>query len=82
MEGAARLRPLATAANIQGLLNTMLTTAAGPSGSLTTTAADRSRQPLLRRSFLPGKPLLKWAGNVTLSPAAPEAVLWAPASAD
>jgi len=36
---------------------------------------------LLRRDFLPGKPLLNWSGHVTLSPAAPAAVLWrAPAS--
>jgi hypothetical protein len=36
---------------------------------------------LLRRDFLPGEPLLNWSGNVTLSPAAPAAVLWrAPAS--
>jgi hypothetical protein len=36
---------------------------------------------LLGRNFLPGKPLLDWSGNVTLSPAAPAAVLWrAPAS--
>jgi hypothetical protein len=31
---------------------------------------------LLRRDFLPGKPLLNWSGNVTLTAAAPEAVLW------
>jgi hypothetical protein len=31
---------------------------------------------MLRRSFLPGKPLLNWTGTVTLSPTAPEAVLW------
>src|SRR4051794_33695919 len=36
---------------------------------------------LLRRDLLPGKPLLNWSGTVTLSPAAPTAVLWrAPAS--
>jgi hypothetical protein len=36
---------------------------------------------LLRRDFQPGKPLLNWSGNVTLTPATPEAVLWrAPAS--
>ena len=31
---------------------------------------------LLRHDFLPGKPLLDWSGNVTLSPAAPAAELW------
>jgi hypothetical protein len=31
---------------------------------------------LLGRDFLPGKPLLDWSGNVTLSPAKPAAVLW------
>jgi hypothetical protein len=36
---------------------------------------------LLRRDLSPGKPLFDWSGNVTLSPAAPTAVLWrAPAS--
>jgi hypothetical protein len=31
---------------------------------------------LLRHSFLPGRPLLDWSGSVTLTPGAPEAVLW------
>jgi hypothetical protein len=31
---------------------------------------------MLRRSFLSGKSLLDWTGTVTLSPTAPEAVLW------
>jgi hypothetical protein len=31
---------------------------------------------MLRRSFLPGRSLLNWTGTVTLSPTAPEAVLW------
>jgi hypothetical protein len=30
----------------------------------------------LRRDFTPGKPLLDWKGSVTVSPTAPEAVLW------
>jgi hypothetical protein len=31
---------------------------------------------LLRRDFTPGKPLLRWSGTATLTPAAPAAVLW------
>src|SRR4051794_439970 len=46
---------------------------------ITVTALGRGF--LLRRDLLPGKPLLNWSGTVTLSPAAPTAVLWrAPAS--
>jgi hypothetical protein len=31
---------------------------------------------MLRRGFRPGKSMLDWTGDVTLSPTAPEAVLW------
>jgi hypothetical protein len=46
-----------------------------PAGYRITVTALR-RGFLLRSDFLPGKPLLNWSGNVTLSPAAPAAVLW------
>lgn len=57
------------------------TTAASPPADYRIAVTALRRGFLLRRDFLPGKPLLNWTGNVTLSAAAPEAVLWrAPAS--
>ena len=57
-------------------------TAAGPPPAdyrITVTALRRGF--LLRRDYRPGRPLLDWSGNLTLSPATPAAVLWRAAAA-
>jgi hypothetical protein len=52
------------------------TATAPPPADYRITVTALRRGFLLRRDFLPGKPLLNWSGNVTLSPAASAAVLW------
>jgi hypothetical protein len=52
------------------------TPAVPPPADYRITVTGLRRGFLLRRDFLPGRPLLSWSGNVTLSPAAPAAVLW------
>jgi hypothetical protein len=68
------LPPGTTRADIAAVKAVAVPVGAVPDYRITVTGLHRGF--LLRRSFLPGKPLLDWSGTVTLTPTAPEAVLW------
>lgn len=73
--------PRAAVAAVKAVAVPVGTAAGPPPADYRITVTSLRRGFLLHRDFLPGKPLLNWSGTATLTPAAPEAVLWrAPAS--
>src|SRR4051812_32298043 len=72
--------PPGTTAAAVAVVRAVAVPVSGPAGPVPAdyriTVTGLRRGFLLRRDFLPGKPLFNWPGEVTLSPAAPGAVLW------